>query len=62
MRFALRALRLASRTALNATAMRELGPLAMRAHEHRLLFERQMRPPPAYFAFAVMFYWNTAHA
>jgi hypothetical protein len=41
--------------------MRELRSLAVGADEHPLLLERQMRPPPAHFAFAVMFNWNATH-
>jgi len=41
--------------------MSEPWALAVRAYVYALFLERQMRPPPAYFAFTMMFNWYATH-
>src|ERR1700722_18337108 len=48
-------------SALWTSPMRELWGATVLANEQPLLFHSQMRPTPADFSFAMMFYWYATH-
>src|SRR5687767_9433644 len=47
--------------ALGTAPVRKFGTAAFGAHENALFLERQMGPPPADFAFGMMFYRYASH-